>query len=113
MFGYRMTLLVPSAVLHEMQKLFAILMYYSRFPLKRLRITIAHLVSAVCLRGKMSRRRTDYEKAVPQLRRLVAGFEPRPGHVGFVVDKVDMFSMRMKVCKLTPNPHAETQLPTG
>jgi hypothetical protein len=36
--------------------------------------------SAGCLRGKRSRRRTDYEKAVPSLRWLVAGFEPRPGH---------------------------------
>jgi hypothetical protein len=25
---------------------------------------------------------------VPELRRFVTGFDPRPGHVGFVVDKV-------------------------
>jgi hypothetical protein len=43
----------------------------------RLRIQITSLVTL-----------SEKAVAMPQLRRLVVGFEPRSGHVGFVVDKM-------------------------
>jgi hypothetical protein len=49
----------------------------------------------VCHNMTSLRKGTKYSKAVPELKRLVAGFPPRwpgfesrSGHVGFVVDKV-------------------------
>jgi hypothetical protein len=40
--------------------------------------------------------------AVPRLRRLVAGFDPGSVHVGFVVDKVALRQVSLRVLRFYP-----------
>jgi hypothetical protein len=45
-------------------------------------------------------------KAVPELRRLVAGLEPRSGHVGFAVDKVALGKVSSESFGSPANSHS-------